>query len=91
MLVAVTWEPLWVTVAFQALVSCWFPGQVQRTVQPLIGGSTQQIIDRLGEYQDAGLQHLIATPRRAGREPYTPDGLIEDMQQFAEEIMPAVK
>jgi hypothetical protein len=37
MLVAVTWEPLWVTVAFQALVSCWFPGQVQRTVQPLIG------------------------------------------------------
>jgi probable F420-dependent oxidoreductase len=61
------------------------------SVQPLIGGSTQEVIDRLGEYRDAGLQHLIATPRRAGREPYTPDGLIEDMQQVAEEIMPAVR
>lgn len=60
-------------------------------IQPLIGGGTQQIVDHLGEYRDAGLQHLIATPRRAGRERYTPDGLIEDMQQFAEEIMPAVR
>jgi probable F420-dependent oxidoreductase len=61
------------------------------SAQPLIGGSTQAIVDRLGEHRDAGLQHLIATPRRAGREPYTPDGLIEDMQQFTEEVMPAVR
>ena len=61
------------------------------SAQPLIGGGTQEIVDCLGEYHDAGLQHLIATPRRAGREPFTPDGLIEDMQHFAEEIMPAIR
>jgi hypothetical protein len=56
----------------------------------LIGGSRQEIIDRLGAYQEAGLQHLIATPRRAAG-PFTPDAMIEDMQQLAEEILPAVR
>jgi hypothetical protein len=36
------------------------------------------------------LQHLIAIPRRAGG-PLTPDAMIEDMQQLAEEILPAVR
>lgn len=57
---------------------------------PLIGGGTREIVDRLGEYHDAGLQHLIATPRRAGAGPPTPDGLIEDMQRLAEEVLPAL-
>lgn len=57
----------------------------------LIGGSRQEIIDRLGEYREAGLQHLIATPRRAGAGPFTPDGLIEDIQYLAEEIFPALR
>jgi probable F420-dependent oxidoreductase len=56
----------------------------------MIGGSRQEIIDRLGEYRDAGLQHLIATPRRAGPGPLTPDRLIEDMQYLSEEILPAL-
>lgn len=56
----------------------------------LIGGSRQEIIDRLGEYQEAGLQHLIATPRRAGGQ-LTPDAMIEDMHQLAEEILPALR
>jgi probable F420-dependent oxidoreductase len=57
----------------------------------MIGGSRQEIVDRLGEYREAGLQHLIATPRRAGAGPFTPDGLIEDMQYLAEEIFPALR
>ena len=57
----------------------------------LVGGSTQEIIDRLGAYRDAGLQHLIATPRRAGPQPFTPDGLIEDMQRLAEDVLPALR
>jgi alkanesulfonate monooxygenase SsuD/methylene tetrahydromethanopterin reductase-like flavin-dependent oxidoreductase (luciferase family) len=57
----------------------------------MIGGSRQQIIDRLGEYRDAGLHHLIATPRRAGSGPFTPDQMIEDMQYLAEEILPALR
>ena len=58
---------------------------------PLISGSTQQIIDRLGEYHEAGLDHLLATPRRAGAAAFTPDSMIEDMQQLAEEIIPHVR
>jgi probable F420-dependent oxidoreductase len=56
----------------------------------LLGGSRQQIIDQLGAYQEAGLQHLIATPRRSGGL-LTPAGMIEDMQQLAAEILPAVR
>ncbi len=37
MLVAVTAEPLVLTLAFQELVIDWPEGQVQLTVQPLIG------------------------------------------------------
>lgn len=67
-------------------------GGDDRTTPPaMIGGSRQQIIDRLEEYRDAGLQHLIATPRRAGSGPLTPDRLIEDMQYLAEEIVPAFR
>jgi probable F420-dependent oxidoreductase len=58
---------------------------------PVIGGSRQEIIDQLGAYRDAGLQHLIATPRRADAGPMTPDGLIEDMQRLAEDVLPALR
>jgi probable F420-dependent oxidoreductase len=57
---------------------------------PLIAGTTDQIVERLCEYRDAGLQHLIATPRSAGSGPFTPDGLIEDMQRLAEDVLPAL-
>ncbi|MGD9890644.1 MAG: TIGR03619 family F420-dependent LLM class oxidoreductase [Dehalococcoidia bacterium] len=57
----------------------------------LIGGNTQAIIDRLGEYRDVGLQHLVATPRRADGQAPTPDMLIEDMQQLAEDVLPALR
>lgn len=57
----------------------------------LIGGGRQEIIDQLGAYREAGLQHLIATPRRAGAGPFTPDAMIEDMHYLAEEIFPAVR
>jgi probable F420-dependent oxidoreductase len=56
---------------------------------PLIGGSTEQIVERLHEYERAGLQHLIGTPRSAGMQQSTPDQLIEDMQRFATEVLPA--
>ena len=37
MFVADAADPVWVTVAFQALVTFWSPGKVQVSVQPLIG------------------------------------------------------
>jgi len=58
---------------------------------PLIGGSNAQIIAQLAEYREAGLQHLIAMPRSAGAGPFTPDGLIEDMQRLAEDVLPALR
>ena len=58
---------------------------------PVVSGSSQQIIDRLGEYRDAGLHHLLATPRRADAGPPTPDTMIEDMQYLAEEVLPALR
>jgi probable F420-dependent oxidoreductase len=58
---------------------------------PLIGGSRDQIVERLEEYREAGLQHLIATPRSAGSEPFTPDGLIEDLQRLAEDVLPSLR
>jgi probable F420-dependent oxidoreductase len=58
---------------------------------PLIGGTTEQIVERLHEYERAGLQHLIATPRSANLGQSTPDQLIEDMQRFAEQVVPALQ
>jgi hypothetical protein len=58
---------------------------------PLISGGRQEIIDRLGAYRDAGLHHLIATPRRAGSGPFTPDSMIEDMQWLAANVLPALR
>ncbi len=58
---------------------------------PLIGGSARAIIDRLGEYRDAGLHHLIATPRRADAGPPTPDAMIEDMHWLADDVLPALR
>jgi hypothetical protein len=57
----------------------------------LIGGSTQEIIDRLGEYRDVGLHHLVATPRRADSRATSPDEQIEAMQQLAEDVLPALR
>jgi probable F420-dependent oxidoreductase len=58
---------------------------------PLIGGSAEQIVAQLLEYHRAGLQHLIATPRSAHAALSTPDQLIEDMQQLAEEVFPLLR
>ncbi len=58
---------------------------------PVIGGSAQQIIDSLAAYADAGLHHLIATPRRAGAAALTPAAMVEDMQWLAEEVFPALR
>jgi alkanesulfonate monooxygenase SsuD/methylene tetrahydromethanopterin reductase-like flavin-dependent oxidoreductase (luciferase family) len=43
-----------------------------------IGGSPQEIIDRLDEYDRAGLQHALATPTLAGA-PLTPERTMEAM------------
>jgi probable F420-dependent oxidoreductase len=61
------------------------------SVVPIIGGSAAQIVDQLGQYQRAGLQHLIATPWRVGTEPRTPDNMIEDMQLLAEDVLPHLR
>ena len=58
---------------------------------PLIGGSAAQIVDQLGEYERAGLHHLIATPWRVGATEQTPEQLIEGMQQLAEDVLPKVR
>jgi probable F420-dependent oxidoreductase len=66
-------------------------GDASAVATPVIAGGRQQIIDRLGEYRDAGLHHLIATPRRGNAGPPAPDGMIEDMQWLAEEVLPALR
>lgn len=56
-----------------------------------IGGSTQEIIDRLAEYERAGLQHALSTPIIG--DPFmgaTPQRAMEAMQQMAEDIIPAL-
>lgn len=58
---------------------------------PVIGGAAQQIIDQLAAYAEAGLHHLIATPRRAGAPAMTPAAMVEDMQWLAEEVFPALR
>lgn len=61
------------------------------SVPALIGGSSDQIVERLHEYERAGLQHLIATPWRTGTDVQTPARLIEALQQFAEEVYPHIR
>lgn len=56
-----------------------------------IGGDPPEIIAALRAYEAAGLHHLIATPRRAGAGPFTPDGMIEDMRLLADEVLPAIR
>jgi probable F420-dependent oxidoreductase len=57
----------------------------------LIGGSKQQIIDRLAEYEKAGLHHLVGTPTSVEPTRNSPQRLMEDMQYLAEEIIPALR
>ena len=57
----------------------------------LIRGTTQQIIDRLGEYQRAGLHHLVGTPSSGDPDTDTPQRLMDDMQYLSEEVVPALR
>ena len=57
-----------------------------------VGGSRDEIIDRLSEYERAGLQHAIATPsfgETLGEA--TPERTMEALQYTAEEILPAFR
>lgn len=60
--------------------------------RPMVAGNKQQIIDQLGAYRDAGLDHALSTPRFANlRGPITPEHTLEAMQYMAEEILPALR
>ena len=57
-----------------------------------VSGSRDEIIDRLGEYERAGLQHALATPsfgELLGEA--TPERTEEAMQYMAEEVLPALQ
>ncbi len=62
-----------------------------RVQTPTVSGSRQAIIDRLGEYAQAGLQHAIATPSFASATQSTPESAMEAMQYMAEEVIPALR
>lgn len=69
-----------------------FDGSGSETTGVSVQGSTQAIIDQLGEYVDAGMHHVLATPSYGeawGEQ--TPDATRDAMQQLAEEVIPAFR
>jgi probable F420-dependent oxidoreductase len=57
----------------------------------VISGSTEQMIDQLGQFSDAGLQHAIVLPTAADPSlEATPQRMMDMMQFMAEEILPAL-
>ncbi len=59
--------------------------QVERLQEYNLIGTPQQIIDKIGRLAEAGVTHCAAMNFISD----TPDGMIEGLQAFAEEVMPA--
>ena len=55
----------------------------------------QHVIDTISGYAEAGLHHLVGVPSLTNRRPATDrerfDATIEDLQRFAQEVLPAVR
>jgi probable F420-dependent oxidoreductase len=62
-------------------------------VPGVISGSVAQMIDQLGEYADAGLDHAIVIPvdARSGGFQKTPAETVDAMRFVAEELLPALR
>ncbi|MCW2540110.1 MAG: class F420-dependent oxidoreductase [Frankiales bacterium] len=58
----------------------------------VISGSVDQMVNQLGEYAEAGLEHAILLPRHAKNTSLqqTPAQLMEGMAFIAEEVLPAL-
>ena len=58
-------------------------------------GGAQQITDTIGAYAEAGLHHLVGVPSLTDRRPADDherlQASIEDLQRFAEEVLPHVR
>jgi alkanesulfonate monooxygenase SsuD/methylene tetrahydromethanopterin reductase-like flavin-dependent oxidoreductase (luciferase family) len=61
----------------------------------LAAEGVQQVIDAIGAYAEAGLHHLVGVPSLTDRQPSDDherlEATIEDMQRFAQEVLPAVR
>jgi probable F420-dependent oxidoreductase len=63
----------------------------------VVASGRDQLVDLIGEYRDAGLHHLVGIPSLRSRDPRgraPHDRLhdaIEDLEQFAAEVLPAVR
>lgn len=61
----------------------------------LATGGVQQVIDTVGAYAEVGLHHLVGVPLLTDRQPADDHerlrATIEDLQRFAEEVLPAVR
>jgi probable F420-dependent oxidoreductase len=63
----------------------------------VVASGRDQLVDLIGEYRDAGLHHLVGIPSLRPRDPRgraPHDRLhdaIEDLEQFAAEVLPAVR
>ena len=63
----------------------------------VVAGSRDHLVDLIGEYRDAGLHHLVGIPSLRPRDPRPRAPLerlhdaIEDLEQFAAEVLPAVR
>jgi probable F420-dependent oxidoreductase len=57
----------------------------------VISGPRDAMIEQLAEYQEAGLQHAIILPSFVNTTEVTPERMMEAMQYFSEELMPALR
>lgn len=82
-------DPRSLTIAARLPLKFFNDSEVATTRRPLLGG-TQEIIDEIGEYRDAGVDYIILdtfySAAELARE--TEDSIIATMESFASDVMP---
>ena len=56
-----------------------------------VAGTTEQVVEELREFEEAGLTHMIASARRFGRPGGGLEAVLEGMDTLANDIIPAVR
>ena len=61
----------------------------------VVTSGRDHLVDLIGEYRDAGLHHLVGIPALQSRGPRAPHerlaDAVEDLEQFAVDVLPAVR
>ena len=78
-------EPASITCALWTPITVAQPGDPPGPEGVYLHGSPQLLIDRLGEYAEAGLQHLLMFNL------CEPEAIVDQIEQIATEVLPAVE